>query len=121
LNTNKVSSNSINDRLEDSNVRELDDDIIENLATHAGDDHGGQDRGPAIVKDITGMDILLGLVKPEWGDDDVSKEDGDGKESTIVIEKGGDKGKKRKSDQISQGSCYRCGHIVRIDRVPPGD
>ena len=114
LDTDKVPGNSIDYRLEDSNVRELHDDIIENLASHAGDDHGGEDRGPAIVKDITGMDILLSLVKAEGGDDDVPKEDDNGNESTIIIEEGGDKSQKRKRDQISQSSSNWSGHIVRV-------
>jgi len=66
LDTDKVSSNSIDDRLEHGNVRKLDDYIIKNLATHARYDHSGKYRGPTIVEDITSINIIFSSLKAKW-------------------------------------------------------
>ncbi len=40
---------------------------------------------------------------------------------TSVLEQcGADSSQQRKSDEISQTGCYRCGHIIRVDAHLPG-
>ena len=51
LDAHQVTGNTVDDWLEESDVREGGDEGVENFPAHAGDDHGGEDGGPAVPED----------------------------------------------------------------------